>query len=203
MRSFLDGFDTSIYVDMSDLQSKIEHLRLVLTKEQFEKVMYRTFGEVGRRAKTLIAKEVVQDYAVTQKWVKDNTGSYQLSMGGAFPVTCTIPLKGHKGSIGGRFALSSPVRSRREGRVRARIVRDQVSTLPQRMENQGGNPPFVAEGVAFTRRTKARLPIVRVVGLGVPQMPLNRSEEKVQDALLDYAGQRLEHHFQRMIRGNW
>ena len=188
---------------MSDLQSKIEHLRLVLTKEQFEKVMYRTFGEVGKKAKTLIAKEVVKDYAVTQKWVKDNTGSYQLSMGGAFPVTCTIPLKGHKGSIGGRFALSSPVRSRREGRVRARIVRDGVSTLPQSMDKQGGNPPFVAEGVAFTRRTKARLPIVRVVGLGVPQMPLNRSEEKVQDALLDYAGQRLEHHFQRMIRGNW
>ena len=202
MRSFLDGFDTSIYVDMSDLQSKIEHLRLVLTKEQFEKVMYRTFGEVGRRAKTLIAKEVVQDYAVTQKWVKDNTGSYQLSMGGAFPVTCTIPLKGHKGSIGGRFALSSPVRSRREGRVRARIVRDQVSTLPQRMENQGGNPPFVAEGVAFTRRTKARLPIVRVVGLGVPQMPLNRSEPSVQEDIKTYMYNRMEHEFQRIIGGH-
>lgn len=203
MRSFLGGVDVSVYVDMSDLQSKIEHLRLVLTKEQFEKVMYRAFGEVGRRAKTLIAKEVVQDYAVTQRWVKDNTGSYKLTMGGEFPVTCTIPLKGHKGSIGGRFALSSPVRSRREGRVRARIVRAGVSTLPQSMDNQGGNPPFVAEGVAFTRRTKERLPIVRVVGLGVPQMPLNRSAEKVQDALLDYAGRRLDHHFQRMIRGNW
>ncbi len=203
MRSFLGGVAVSVYVDMSDLQSKIEYLRLVLTRDQFEKVMYRTFGEVGKKAKSLIAKEVVQDYAVTQKWVKDNMGSYRLSMGGAYPVTCTIPLKGHKGSIGGRFALSSPARSRRQGRVRARIVRAGVSTLPQSMDNQGGNPPFVAGGVAFTRRTKARLPIVRVVGLGVPQMPLNRSAEKVQDALLDYAGQRLEHHFQRMIKGNW
>ena len=202
MRSFLSG-QPPIYVDMSEIQSTIEHLRLVLTKDQFEKVMYRTFGEVGKKAKSMIAKEVVKDYAVTQKWVKDNTGSYKLSMGGAFPVTCVIPLKGHKGSIGGRFALSSPARSRRQGRVRARIVRAGVTTLPQTMDHQGGNPPFVAEGVAFTRRTQARLPIVRVVGLGVPQMPLNRSAEKVQDALLDYAGQRLERHFQRMIKGSW
>ena len=151
----------------------------------------------------MIGREVVQDYAVTQQWVKSQIGSYQLSFGGEFPVTCKIPLKGHKGSIGGRFALSSPARSRRQGRVRARIVRAGVSTMPQRMDNQGGNPPFVANGVAFTRRTKARFPIVRVVGLGVPQMPLNRSAEKVQDALLDYAGQRLEHHFGRMIQGNW
>ena len=202
MRSFISG-NPPIYVDMSELESTIEHLRLVLTRDQFEKVMYRTFGEVGRRSKTMIGREVVQDYAVTQQWVKSQIGSYQLSFGGEFPVTCKIPLKGHKGSIGGRFALSSPARSRRQGRVRARIVRAGVSTMPQRMDNQGGNPPFVANGVAFTRRTKARFPIVRVVGLGVPQMPLNRSEEKVKDALLDYAGQRLEHHFQRMIKGNW
>lgn len=202
MRSFISG-NPPIYVDMSELESTIEHLRLVLTRDQFEKVMYRTFGEVGRRSKTMIGREVVQDYAVTQQWVKSQIGSYQLSFGGEFPVTCKIPLKGHKGSIGGRFALSSPARSRRQGRVRARIVRAGVSTMPQKMDNQGGNPPFVANGVAFTRRTKARFPIVRVVGLGVPQMPLNRSAEKVQDALLDYAGQRLEHHFQRMIRGNW
>ena len=200
--SFFGG-GIPLYIDMSDLRAKIEWAKAVLTKSQFEKLMYRSFGEVGKKAKTMIAKEVVKDYEVTQQWVKSQTGNYQLSFGGGFPVTCKIPLKGSKGSIGGRYKLSSPVRSKKQGKVRAKIVKGGVSTMPDKMENQGGNAPFVANGIAFTRRTKARLPIVRVVGLGVPQMPLNRSEDKVQSALLKYAGDRLDHHFRRMLNGQW
>ena len=192
-----------LYVDMSDLKTKLEWMKSVLNKDQFEKLMYRTFAETGRRAKTLVAKEVQQDYVVTQQWVKSQIGSYKLQFGGEFPVTCTIPLKGVKGSIGGRFPLSSPARSRKQGVVRSSIVKGQVSTLPSHMTNQGGNPPFVVNGVAFTRRTAERYPIVRVVGLGVPQMPLNRSQEKVEDSILEYTERRLDHHFARMLSGNW
>lgn len=53
----------------------------------------------------------------------------------------------------------------------------------------------MGKGIAFTRRTQNRLPIVKVVGLGVPQMPLNRSSDDVQDALLQFIGNRLEHNF--------
>ncbi len=192
-----------LYVDLSDVKPKLEYMQSVLKKAEYEKLMYRTFAEVGRKAKTMVAKEVQQDYVVTQQWVKSQIGAYKLQFGGQFPVTCTIPLKGVKGSIGGRFPLSSPARSRRQGYVRSTIVKGQISTMPPHMTNQGGNPPFVANGVAYTRRTAERLPIVRVVGLGVPQMPLNRSQDKVQDSILDYTERRLDHHFARMLSGKW
>lgn len=195
MRSFVSGGGAGLYVDMSDVQKKIDMLRGILTRQQFEQLMYRTFGEAGRKSKVLIAKEVYKDYVVTQKWVKSQIGGYKLTFGGSSPVTCTIPLRGHKGSIGGRFRANG---SRRSG-ITASVVRSGRSRLPDVMKNQGGNPPFMAHGVAFTRRTKERLPIVRVVGLGVPQMPLNRSEDEMQDALLDYVGKRLEHNFMFML----
>lgn len=196
MRSFINGGGVYLDVDMSDVQRTINLLRGILTREQFERLMYRTFGEAGRKSKTLIAREVVQDYAVTQAWVRSQIQGYRLSFGGAAPVTCVIPLSGHKGSIGGRFRARG---GRRGVRITASIVTAGQSTLPDKMENQGDNPPFMVHGVAFTRRTHNRFPIVRVVGLGVPQMPLNRSSGDVQDALLEYIGNRLEHNFMFMF----
>ena len=190
-------------VDMSDVETKLTWIKSVLNQDQFEKMMYRTFGEVAKRSKTMVAKDVQQDYVVTQQWVKSQIGAYKLQFGGSFPVTCIIPLKGTKGSVGGRFPLKSPVRSRKQGVINSAIVRDHVSTLPQKMEKQGGNPPFVANGVAFTRKTKNRLPIVRVVALGVPQMPFNLSREKVEDSIIQYMEKRLDHHMERLINGKW
>jgi len=76
------------------------------------------------------------------------------------------------------------------------------------MKNQGGNAPFVGgggriNGLVVTRRTKERYPVVRVVGLGVPQMPLNRSEEKVQNAIRDLLDKRLEHNFKHLMDNGW
>lgn len=194
-RSFLNGSGAGLYVDMSDVQAKIDLLRGVLTRPQFERLLHRTFGEVGKKSKSLIAKEVQKDYSVTQAWVRSQIKSHKLSFGGAAPVSCVIPISGHKGTIGGRFRASAL----RRGGISASIVKSGRSRLPRVMANQGGNAPFMANGVAFTRRTKERLPIVRVVGLGVPQMPLNRSDSKVQDALLEHAGKRLEHNFMHML----
>lgn len=196
MRSFINGGGVYLNVDMSDVQRTIDLMRGVLTREQFERLMYRTFGEAGRRSKTLIAREVVQDYVVTQAWVRSQIQRYRLSFGGPSPVTCVIPISGHKGSIGGRFRARG---GRRGARIRASIVTAGQSTLPETMDHQGGNPPFMVNGVAFTRRTHRRFPIVRVVGLGVPQMPLNRSSDEVQDSLLQYIGNRLEHNFSFMF----
>ena len=192
MRSFVNGGGAYLNVDMSDVQRTIDLMRGILTREQFERLMYRTFGEAGKKSKTLIAREVVQDYAVTKAWVRSGIGKYELTFGGAYPVTCKIPLSSHKGSIGGRFAATG---GRRGARIKAKIVRGGASILPEVMKNQGGNPPFMGKGIAFTRRTQNRLPIVKVVGLGVPQMPLNRSSDDVQDSLLQFIGNRLEHNF--------
>lgn len=185
-------------VDMGDVARLIEDLRGILTREQFERLLYRTFNEVGRKSKTLISRAVRQDYVAQDGWIRAQIMRPQLSMGGG--VQCRIPLKGTKGVIGPRFPASGGS-GRRYGRARisASIVRSGRSRLPAVMRNQGGNPPFMSGGVAFTRRTEARLPIVRVAGLGVPQMPLNRSEDETVRLLLEYTGQRLEHNFMYMF----
>ena len=197
-RSFING-NVVLKVDMTDLKGKMELCRNVLTQPHFEKLMYRTFNEVGKRAKTVIGQETTKDYVVTQQWVKSNIGHYQLSFGGGFPVTCKIPLKSHKGTIGGRFKAYKLQKG-----VSSSIVRTGRSRLPAKMPDRlGGNPPFLPNNkkgtVAFTRKGKARLPIIRVVGLGVPQMPLNRAAPRVQDALLEKAGDRLERNFLYMF----
>ena len=193
-RSFLNG-DAWLNVDLGDVARTIRFMQGILTRDQFERLLYRTFGEVGRRSKTIISRAVRRDYVVQDGWVQSQIERPKLSMGGAFGVECRIPLKGKKGVIGPRF----PASGGRRGRITASIVRTGRSRLPHVMRNQGGNPPFMAGGVAFTRRTQARLPIVRVAGLGVPQMPLNRSAEEVQDQILDLAGRRLEHNFMHMF----
>ncbi|MBR3740579.1 MAG: hypothetical protein IKN04_08975 [Clostridia bacterium] len=198
-RSFL-GKGAYLDVDMSDVQQKIALLRGVLKREAFERLLHRTFNEVGNRSKTIIAREVTQDYAVTPAWVRSQIERYRLETGWFYGVKCIIPLKGHKGSIGGRFRAAG---GRMSIPLVAWIKRGEMGYLPTAMKNQGGNPPFMGtgkiDGVAFTRRTKDRLPIVRVVGLGVPQMPLNRSADHVQDAILELAGNRLEHNFEHML----
>ncbi len=192
------GVNANLNVDMSDLQRVIDFLRGIMTQEQFERLLYRTFGEVGRKSKTIIARAVRQEYEAPYGWVQSNIGHYQLSMGGAMPVTCKIPLKGARGVIGPRFKASG---GRRGRPLVASIVKGAKSRLPAVMEHQGGQPPFMNGGVAFTRKTSARLPIVRVVGLAVPQMPLNKSKPETEQQLLDYAGKRLEHNFYFMLGG--
>jgi len=202
VRSFIEGGGAWLQVDMSDVQRKISLLQSVLTEKQMERLLHRTFKEVGNKSGVLIAREAYKEYQVTQKWVKDQVRGYRLTYGGTGAVTCTIPLSSHKGTIGGRFKAY---------KLQKRISTDIVkkggrSRLPEVMKNQGGNPPFVGGGklggVVFTRRTEERLPIVRVVGLGVPQMPLNRASDETQEALLKYAGERLDHNFDHMfVRG--
>ena len=84
------------------------------------------------------------------------------------------------------------------------MVKGQRRTMPSQMSHQGGNPPFrnlgsSLGGLTFTRTTDDRLPIARVAGIGVPQMPLNRSEDDVQTDIMDMLMKRLEHEHERLI----
>ena len=182
------------YVDMSDVRATFDYMRSVLTQEQFERLMYRTFNEVGRKSKTLIAREVRKEYAAPYGWVQQHIQHFRLSFGGSFPVTCIIPISSTKGVIGDVFKLSG-----RKRKISAKILKGSISTLPKKMKNQGGNPPFVASGRAYTRRTNARFPIVRVVALADPQMPMNRASAGVQSQLLNFTATRLEHNFAQMF----
>lgn len=188
--SFISGGGVYLYVDATDFFEKVQFCKTVMSRQNFYKLINRTFNEIGHRLQTPIAQEIQKQYVVTQAWVKSQMGSPMIS-----PTQISVPLRGAKGSIGGRF----PARGRRNGRVSANIVRAGVSVLPPRMDHQGGNPPFMKGGVCFTRRTASRLPIVSVKGLAVPQMPLNRAAPGVQDKILDIAEKRLIHNMSHMF----
>lgn len=198
------GFD--LRIDTTEVQELARRLGESLTGEQLDRLMYRTLKESARKVKTETKRVVVQDYAVTQGWVASGIKEPRMGGGGG-QWSCIIPLDSKRGVIGGTFHASGgrfgkrilKSGKRQHLKLRAQILRGQRSTLPDKMDHQGGNPPFMAGGVAFTRTTNKRLPIARVVGLGVPQMPINKSKPKVEAAMLKYMTERLEHNFQYMF----
>lgn len=199
-RSFISGVNVSLYIDASDFFEKIERCRQVLSAAQLEKMLKNTLYDVGQRAPKPIAQEQVKEYAVTQTWVKSQIGFPKMSGN-----SLMIPLRGAKGSIGGRFHAQGRKKGKVngqsvKGRIVASIVRGQKSVMPSVMSHQGGNPPFMMGKVAMTRRGPGRFPIVAVKGLAVPQMPLNRAASGTQDRILEIAEERLEHNFERLFK---
>ncbi len=213
MRSFLAG--VSFELDASDLESKVNYAYNVLSEKNFRRVMLRTFNEVGKRGKKIIGDDSEEYYHGGKHWIYSGIKSAQIGFGGGADVTCKIPLKSVKGSIGGTFGAgmskgwvkvkmpnaraSAKGRVNAKGRVTAHIVKGGTSILPAKLPNQGGNPPFMMNGLAMTRRTDKRYPIVKVKGLAIPQMPLNRASDDVQNDLLALAGKRLEHNLWNMF----
>lgn len=100
-------------------------------------------------------------------------------------------------------------------KIRAKILKKGVSTMPNVMpgagrSSYGDQPPFLmpvksktgptGKHIVMTRKGKEKLPIIRVVGIGVPQMPLNRSRAAVEDDIADYAMDRLVHHYEVVLK---
>lgn len=202
-----------LYIDVSDVVQTMEKLSLIMRQDNFQEMMRRTFVDAGRKVKTIIRQEVPKEYQVTAGWAGKHVGSMQLQSLGV-----VIPLKGARGSdggtfkaTGGQYAVKASTVHMKDGTVRSRkaswrsrkikvgLVRGTMSQLPATMDHQGGQPPFMRGGVVFTRKTKKRYPIVSVVGLGLPQMPINRSEESVQKQISEYTMKRLEHHFYQLF----
>lgn len=197
-------------IDISDAKKTIDALRAVHTEHEMNQLLYRAFKRTGGRVKTILRQEIPQDYEVKASWVGSHVGSPRTTIGGGgMGVSCSIPIDGSRGSIGGRFKASGGAHGWNAARgkrykINAKIVKGQGSTLPSEMSHQGRNPPFrnlgsSLGGATFTRTGKDRFPIARVVGLGVPQMPLNRSKEDVQEDIMETLMKRLEHEHAYLI----
>ena len=190
------------YVDVSDLTDTINMMKIAMSSPAFEEMMRRTFNDAGKKVKNIVREDVPRDYEVTAGWAGSMVG-WPKSQGGAGKIGVVVPIKGTRGSIGGRFKATGwrgrPAKGKR-AKINAKIIKGQSSTLPATMDHQGGQPPFMAGGVAFTRKYAGKpYPIVHVVGLGVPQMPINRSEGKVQSDIKEVVEKRLVHHFGRLF----
>lgn len=196
-------------IDASELSGEIERLRSVMTPAQFNRVMYGIFKRTGGHVRKVLKTDLPKEYYAKPGEIGKAVGNPKVTMGG-LGVGCTIPIRGARKSIGGGFTASGGAHGwnslRRKYRVKSRIVKAGQSTLPQYMSSYGGQPPFrnlgsKLGGLTFTRAGKGRLPILKVSGIAIPQMPMNRSEGDVQRDILNYMEQRIEHEFQRVIGG--
>lgn len=199
-------------IDISDAKETIDKLRLVHSPDEMKKLLYRAVSRTGRQVRTIIKTEVPKDYEVKPTWVASHVKNPKISYGGGgLGVKCVIPIDGHRGSVGGRFGASggshgwnAAKKGGKRYKIKAKIVKGTTSTMPETMKRQGGNPPFrnlgsSLGGVTFTRVGKGRFPIARVVGIGVPQMPMNRSQDDVQKQINETLIKRLEHEHKFLI----
>lgn len=202
-------------VDISDAMETINALRAIHTPENFERLMYSAIRRTGRHVKTILKKDLPKEYNAKPSWIGSQVGAPKIELGGGVAgVSCSIPIKGTRGTIGGTFNASGGAHgwnaTRRRYKVSAQMVKSKRSILPSEMKHQGGYPPFRNLGsklgkLTFTRTgektSKGKDAIAKVVGISVPQMPLNRSEDDVQTDIMDMLMKRLEQEHARIIKG--
>ncbi|MGN0996540.1 MAG: hypothetical protein ACI4PG_06505 [Candidatus Ventricola sp.] len=209
----------TVRIDTSDAVHKMRALSTALSPNEMKQLERRVMLRSGRKVKTIVKKEVPKEYHVTSGIVgKDIKAMRMGSAGvGAGDVSCTIPIEGKRHIIGGK---TFPARGGRHGwkgvftgkryKITAQILRGQSSTLPTAIGNQDDHAPFRnydasrLNNATFVRRPSAGMPprnkpISRVVGIAVPQMPMNRAEHAVQEEIGDFMQKRVEAEFNFII----
>lgn len=207
--------NTGIYleVDVSEVMEEAERLRNVMRPEKFDRVMYGIFRRTSKHVKQTLKKEIPKKYHIKSREVASAVGSAKISINTGLGVGCSIPISGKRRSVGGTFKAFGGAKGweslrRKKGyKIRSRIVKEGLSVLPKTMDSYGGKPPFrnlsskKLGKATFTREGEDRLPIRKVEGIAIPQMPMNRSQPEVQKDIAEYMQKRIEHEFQRAIGG--
>ena len=196
--------DDWLYVDTTEAQRLIDKATESLSKKNFEILVYRVMRRTSARVKTIVKKEVPKQYAVKASWVGAQIGSPKIERGS--PVKCYIPLRGQRGIIGGVFRMyktrgrKSKKKLKQAIRIKAALVKGETSILPAELKKQGKAKPFVMKGMAFARRQDNKK-VVRVVGLNLPRMPMNRPKEQIQEQIVQTMKERIAHEYNQIIAG--
>lgn len=219
---------TGIYIDIDAGQTKamLNKMASQLTVGQFDRMMYFSLKDVGTGMKPVLRKETMRYYEVDKDFVDPAIRPPKIEGGGG-NWRCDIPLIGPKGHVGGTFKAEGghygwhPPKYK----IKARIVKGSVSTLPDAMPNQGGQPPWrnVLEErkagkkgrkrrkmevtksankineLAMTRTGSERMPIQSISALAMPQMPMNRARPNVEREVLTRLDKRTTHYFSRLF----
>ena len=199
-------------VDLSKIEGTIQAMKAAHSKAEFEKLMYRAFRRTGGHVRKIMKTEVPKEYNVKAGPVGSAVKSARTTMGGG-NVQCNIPIEDTRGSIGGRYNATGGrhgwkgIVAGKRYKIKAQIYSksQSKSVLPVKIEKHNDNAPFRnlsaprLNKVAFVREGKDRLPIAKVVGIAIPQMPMNRAQDAVQEDILNYLKQRIEHEHRAII----
>ena len=197
-----------ISIDDTDFQNMMHDLRSVMKPQQFENAMAGIFKRTGSKVKTILGNDLPKQYIIPRAEVRKSVGGAKTVSSG-LGVGCTIPIRAERrkmahrasartyGANGGAKGWDALKYAGRPYKVKPKILRSGGSVLPVRMSSYGGQPPFVntaapsLNNIVFTRAGKSRFPIEKVMGVAIPQMPLNRSEHDVQEDIADYLMERM------------
>ena len=205
------GNERVIYVDMTDAKGLINDLRGKHTEKEFETLMARSFKKTAGRVRRILREELPKDYHVKKSSISRAVKNPRMTRTPGMAVSCCIPIEGVRHAIGGEFRASGGrygwrgIQAGRRYQIKASILKKARSTLPEEMRRMGGKPPFRnlsarrLNNIAFTREGKDRLPIRPIYSIGIPQMPVNRSEDRVQNEIREYLMDRMEHEHRYMI----
>ena len=205
-----------LQVDTSDTAEMVARLQAAMKPEAFEKTMYGVFRRTGGHVKTILKKDIPPRYNVKPGEVGRTVQSPVVALGG-MGVGCSIPVVGPRKPIGGPGGFDA--RGHRPGwkavtsghyPITAQIYRGQRSTLPKKLPQYGGNAPFrnIPSKLGGSTRTRAagvgfppnNYPIPKVMGIAVPQMPLNKAEPAVQKDIALYMNGRVAARLQALIK---
>ena len=200
----------TIEIDASDFQDKIDRLAANMKPERVQSAMYGVYKRAASRTKTILRQELPKDYFVTGSEISGAVKSPKISGTG-----CIIPIRDTRKGIGTgshNFSSRSGARGwnavkRGPYAIKANIVKAGQSSMMVMPGNYTsvGNKAFrnltakKLNGLTFVRKQKDRLPLSKVEGIAVPQMPATRSEPKVQEGLKKVIQQRVEHELSRLM----
>lgn len=205
----------SLEIDISELAARMATLRQAMTPTQFNGAMYGVMKRTGGHVRNILRQDLPPRYYVTKKTISQAVGELKMVMS-PLDVGCTIPIFGKRPSVGdfykatgGAYGWGGRKAGARKGRrykgvkpyrITARILKDSVTTLPER--TGFGPKPFrnlAYSKMAFSREGRPRLPIRPIVSVSIPQMPLNRSKQDVQDDIKEYIKVRLDQRIRLLI----
>lgn len=204
----------TVYLEINadELSEVLNNARTALQDDTFRKVVGRAFRRTGSHVKATVKRELPKKYEIRPGEVGSAIGAAKTTVG-ASGVGCTIPIRAARRSIGAKgFKASGGAHGwaslHRKYRVKAKILKGQQGVLPERMSSYGGKPPFrnlAARKPGFkentwTREGRERFPLLKVSGIAIPQMPMNRSQPEIQKDIVQYMEKRLEHEIQYAIR---
>lgn len=197
-----------ITVDSANFRQLMSRLETNMKPEQFERAMYGIFQKTGRHVAAILKKDLPQEYEVRPSDVGAAVKNPTVTMGfgGA---GCIIPIVGVRGKIGSQYKAAggahgwNNVKYGRRYKVKARIIKGAQSTLPPKWHS--GYPPFrnlgsKLGGLTYARSSTARGPILKLTGIAIPQMPLNRSEADVQQDIREFLEKKMAERFNALMR---
>lgn len=212
MRQFL-------YVDTSGLNSYVREMKEAMKPANFEKCMAITVKEVGAKMRTQAVRLIRKDYRIGYGAARSQFGIMRYSGSGS-GITAMMDVIGPRIKIpnsgGGNAKRKTAIYVKKGLKARIAIVEEPLPTSGPKahyvLRKSGkvitftGGKYTIYEKFHTKNATEKLYPSKKKafrqgVGIAVPQMPMNRSADAIQEWACDELLKRLNHNIMAMGKG--